>query len=361
MKLLVCGKVAFPEIINCINYAQNSIYINMFIWRNDNIGNALVQAVLQAADRGVKVTISKDRYGVVLESCEESMSSFFHRNPTCSEKFKIACLKALYNKDLGKIYPHTEDDGSLLSAISNHRNIEITCINKYDHSKYYLIDEKILIMGGINIEDKENGADLSGRAYHDYMVKVDDKELIDEFLHARQQRISNHFCFNFNNEKLFFMKEAYLKLINDSSQYLTILMAYLSPLKEFESAILNASKRGVKVSIVIPQSANFQDNLNKASLNRLIKKSRGNIKGYLFPGMLHAKLIMNENTISLGSCNLNKKAFNQLGELNLFSKNDGPGFAQEVTEDVERVINISEKIESIDYSSFIAKMESILV
>ena len=65
--LLVNGNNAFPEIIKSIEKAKESIYINMFIWRDDEIGNRVAAAVLGAADRGVKVNISVDRYGVVLE------------------------------------------------------------------------------------------------------------------------------------------------------------------------------------------------------------------------------------------------------------------------------------------------------
>ena len=60
MELIVDGKNAFPEIIKYIRSAEHSIYINMFIWRNDSIGNLLAQEILDAANRGVKVYISKD-------------------------------------------------------------------------------------------------------------------------------------------------------------------------------------------------------------------------------------------------------------------------------------------------------------
>ena len=61
------GKETFPALIDAINAAKVSLDINMFIWRDDAIGNEMAEAVLAAAERGVKVTISVDRYGVVLE------------------------------------------------------------------------------------------------------------------------------------------------------------------------------------------------------------------------------------------------------------------------------------------------------
>ena len=56
--LLVDGNNAFPEIIRCIENARRSVYINMFIWRDDAIGNRMAQAVLTAADKGARVYIS---------------------------------------------------------------------------------------------------------------------------------------------------------------------------------------------------------------------------------------------------------------------------------------------------------------
>ena len=96
IELLIDGKNAFPSILECINNATKNIRINMFIWRDDEIGNKIGEAVLNAANRGVKVYISKDRYGVVLEKSEETKKSFFHKTQTLSEKIKINTLELIY-------------------------------------------------------------------------------------------------------------------------------------------------------------------------------------------------------------------------------------------------------------------------
>ena len=93
--LLIDGKQAFPEILRCIEHAERSIGINMFIWRDDAIGNRIAAAVLAAAERVVQVDISVDRYGVVLEKAEESKKSFFHKRQTPAEKVKIVALELL--------------------------------------------------------------------------------------------------------------------------------------------------------------------------------------------------------------------------------------------------------------------------
>ena len=93
LSLLVNGETAFPEIIRYIEAAKSSIEINMFIWRDDKIGNRIAEAILSAANRGVKVCLSVDRYGVVLEKSEECKRSFFHKTQSVSEKVKIYTLK----------------------------------------------------------------------------------------------------------------------------------------------------------------------------------------------------------------------------------------------------------------------------
>ena len=45
VELLIDGKNAFLRIIECIRRAEKSIYINMFIWRNDTIGNLIAEEV----------------------------------------------------------------------------------------------------------------------------------------------------------------------------------------------------------------------------------------------------------------------------------------------------------------------------
>ena len=162
-KLLINGEAAFPEIIRCIENAKRSVAINMFIWRDDVIGNRMAEAVLKAADKGVSVYISIDRYGVVLEKCEECKRSFFHKQQSLPEKMKICALGQVYpqNGRPGKV---KDVDTALYKRIMEHPNIEVSAdVFKADHSKWYIIDDEILFLGGINVEDKENGCDINGK------------------------------------------------------------------------------------------------------------------------------------------------------------------------------------------------------
>lgn len=366
MKLLVDGKEAFPELIDLIRKATKSIYINMFIWRNDEIGRLIASEIIKAADRGVKVTVSKDRYGAVLEYCEECRSSFFHRDPAISELISCYFLELFYHLGLcsPRNIPASSDD--IYKAFINNGNIEVLRDkNKYDHSKYYIFDDSTVVLGGINIEDKELKTDWRGLCYHDYMVKITEPELVNEFKGLILP--SSHFPKNLKEpERLFEMRESYLNIINGAEQSLTVLMAYISTLSDYMDAFLNAATRGVDVKIVIPDSANFQDDLNKKCVMELIEKSGGKIKAYLYPDMLHAKMLMSEKTISVGSCNITKKAFKVLDELNLQVEISDPlidhSFVEAVRESINETIKESQPISSgVGYNKFRAFCESLVM
>lgn len=372
LTLLVDGKNAFPEILRCIENARKSITINMFIWRDDKIGNHMAQAVLDAAERGVEVFISADRYGVILEKSEESKKSFFHKKQSFSERLKIKALTTFYPMK-GAPKRAKDERSKLYEKILSHPKITLeTDVFKADHSKYYLIDGEVLFVGGINIEDKENGCDMQGREYQDYMVKLLGKTYVAAFL-AKMERgedvaRSEGYFFGVNVKRgkmrRFEMERLYLTMIDRAREELHITMAYFSPLKRFVRAIVQAQKRGVNVVITIPQTANYQSDTNLKTVRKLMKATGDSITLYLSPKMVHTKLLINDEWLSIGSTNITKKAFRQLSELNLFVKNDEGEFCRSVMESVEEHRALCRKISTykeIKYNKVKAFFEGLLV
>ncbi len=345
--LLVDGKQAFPEILRRIRSARRSILINMFIWRDDEIGNRIAAALLSAADRGVRITIVKDRYGIVCELCEEGRRSFFHPRPTAAERLSIASLVLLYNPDLAGRLPRGSVN-PLARRLRAHPNVTLLDgENRYDHSKYYVFDDETLIFGGVNIEDKENGQDRQGRRYRDYMIEVNGREAVAQFLTKRADPKADGGVFAVNRkapQRVFEIESRFLSLIDSAERELTILMAYFSPRREFLEAIARACARGVRVRVVVPRLANFTDDTNKRTLTALSHIRKNPPALYLSDRMLHAKLLMSEREITLGSCNITKKAFRQLDELNGFFPNDDSALAAAVRQSVGETIREAHRV-----------------
>ena len=336
-ELLICGERFFERLAEAIRNAKASIVVNMFIWRNDEIGTALARLLLNAADRGVHVAICKDRYGVILECCEENCASFFHARMTMREKFQSFCLKHLYRLAT----PSPAVPQNIAGLLRQHPNIQIDDARyRRDHSKFWIFDDETLYLGGINVEDKEKSTDSRGYAYHDYMACLQGREFVEAFRAKRQNpaRASSLFGMNLKGPvPCFEMRERYLDLIRNAERTLDILMAYFAPEADFLNEIAAACRRGVKVRLLLPQNANFNHELNLLTAYRLLGKIDNNLAVFLSHKMLHAKVLVSDKTISLGSCNINKKAFRSLDELNLFWPNDSHSFATSLRADLEEL------------------------
>ena len=354
VSLLETGREAFPEIIRQIRSAGQEIIVHMFIWREDRTGLTIGEELLKAADRGISVVIEKDRYGLLFEYGEESQQSFCH-TPGLLERFQIKgmCLAA-GGKLWGKRLQTSRSE--VYRKLKEHPNVVMNDGRKTkDHSKYYIFDRRIMILGGINIEDKEYFSDLKGRTYFDYMVRISDAKLVAQFLEKRSSPQKKHDLFRFNTKepaRCFELKESFLELIDSTECELIIMMAYFAPEKEIMSAIYRALERGANVKILISRSSNFMDDTNRLTVSKLLGSQYGCRSGnpdgklsvFMTDYMLHAKLMMNEKRIITGSCNINQKAFSTLGELCVAVNNDASPFAGQVRESVEALFRASVQI-----------------
>ncbi|MBW1608765.1 MAG: hypothetical protein JRJ74_11790, partial [Deltaproteobacteria bacterium] len=136
LKLLVDGKAAFDEILRAIDAAQSSIHVQTYIWKDDHIGRQVVTKLKTAANRGVKVTVRKDALGTAFE-----LSDMLKGRP--SPVFTKSGLK---------------DDKNI--------DVNVDVFADTDHSKYFIVDHKEVIFGGMNIADEYH------MQWHDYMAMI---------------------------------------------------------------------------------------------------------------------------------------------------------------------------------------------
>lgn len=138
LELLVDGKEAFDEILRSIDTARSSVHVQTYIWKDDDTGRQVVAKLKAAADRGVKVFVRKDTLG-----------TFFELADTIKGKPSPVFTKA---------------------GLRDYRNIDVDVdvFADTDHSKYFIVDQKEVIFGGMNIADEYR------MQWHDYMVLIRD-------------------------------------------------------------------------------------------------------------------------------------------------------------------------------------------
>ena len=365
--LLRNGKNAFPEIIQCIRNARESILIVMFIWRGDHIGHILAKEVLDAADRGVRIEIIKDRYGVLFELSEEDQTAMLHDKISIIENFKILGMEMFYHPS--QFNRHHIHKDALFQKMKTHPNITIHN-NKtlYDHSKIYIFDNKIMIFGGINIEDKENGQDKEKRFYKDLMVKTDDERLIRQYLDVTggfDKELPAVVYNRYSPQKHFDIKEMYLQMLMQAKEKIFIMMPYLSPVKEITDELTKALDRDVTLEILVPIRSNLSSDLNKSVIAKLYSYANEHGKKmhvFFTNDMSHTKLVCTDQMISFGSANMTRKAFELLGETNILIRNDDSPLAKSIREFIQDEKDNATEIQGIKdltYSSLRVFIENL--
>ena len=138
------GEVAFQRIVERIGAATRSVDIRAFLWRDDDAGNLLGEAVLRAAERGAKVTIHKDRIAAVYEYAGGNKQSFFHKRVDPIRGVQAWFLGAVF-KAKGSF---KQKPNPLAAAVLDHPNITVEHLRKrFDHSKVYVVDDEWMCLG----------------------------------------------------------------------------------------------------------------------------------------------------------------------------------------------------------------------
>lgn len=358
MKWINYGHNAFNAIIEDIDQAQSSILIQMFIWRDDNIGNRILKHVQQALDRGVKVTIQKDEFGSIFEKAEENKQSLFHKPHQQKLKIITRIIDIGYH-DNRKPKGYHQHRNEALEQLLKHPNLTLKSSILKDHTKFYVIDDKILYIGGVNIEDKEDGQDIQGRRYLDYMVRIEDAVEVSYFLDRFNQKVTYNnqrpIDYIMNRNGVFAVQKDLTHLLKTASKRILMHMAYFGA-KPAMDALEAALKRGIEVVIVTSKVSNLQTEYNLYWMNRLQKQGA---TIYLFEGLVHAKALLIDDTLIVGSTNLNNSAYFQLGECSLVVRND-QSLNQSFLDNHQKVILSSIQIKPIRYSKMKSFFEKLL-
>lgn len=314
MELLVGGKKSFDKALSCIESSQAKIDIQMFIWRDDTTGNMILEALIKKAEAGILITIKKDRFGAAFEKAEENKQSMFHKKVNKSVNVMAFMVDKMYKHEK-KPKGYLQKTNDRLTYFKTFPNVTIIDEVLKDHTKYYMFDDKALLLGGVNIEDKEMKKDIQGRHYKDYMVYIHDLDAINHFK-ARLEGLkydpsrSLEFLLNKHDQEV----KTYLPyLISQTKSRLILHMAYFGA-KAATKAITDLLDKGIEVIIVTSDQSNIQHDFNRKILNQLYKKGA---KIYLHPGLVHAKALMIDETLIVGSINLNNAAFYKLGECSI--------------------------------------------
>ncbi len=332
----------FDLVVAELEKARESVEIFMYVWRSDEAGTRVGEAVLAAAERGVKVRIIKDIGAIMCEVIEMNRKPFFPR--------RIPVLKRIVYKIIGRTFPDTfvedEHDQELGARLLTHPNVTIEWINK-THTKYYIFEERLIITGSINLEDRHQN-------YFDYMLALEDPDLARR-LRTRMageapydpERNIDFLCNTHRDEggSVFEIKPEVLRFIEEARESIYIEVAYIGD-PEFADALVAAAGRGVRVTVLFSREANIGNDVNYWAIHDLY--TRAPIEVYLTGTMIHAKLLLFDDELILtGSCNMNIFSLQKAAELDLVIRNE-PALIEAIRALIAKRIEASSRVASAE-------------
>lgn len=279
-------KQAFHSIKRAILSARRSIEIQLFIWITDDTGREIAGMLTDAAERGVRVLIHKDKTGDLFELSEDFISS-------------------------------KNDPDPIWQAFWHHPLITVRHENRHDHSKVIIIDDATLLVSSMNI----------GNSYcndwHENLVELHGSHFVNQYRMNGTKPdwpLPKRGCVTVvrsTPEKP--MMDIVMRLLESAKRVIEMEMAYFSDptIAEF---LVRKSNEGVFVFIVLPHTTDFHNHANLATAGVMLKNARKNrmfISRYS-RSLLHAKLIIvDHRTLFIGSTNLIESSLRKMGETNV--------------------------------------------
>lgn len=129
------GEAALQARAWLVDHAQQSIEVQYFIWSTDNIGRLAAEALLRAAERGVKVRVIVD--DLLIDAPDKTLLALA-KHPSIDIR--------IYNPQHKVGTPFYK---RALNTVTNFRGV-----NQRMHDKTFMVDGKLAITGGRNMADE---------------------------------------------------------------------------------------------------------------------------------------------------------------------------------------------------------------
>ena len=298
------GDEFFNILLKEIEKAKEKVYLEYFIVCRGKIFSRLLTALRTAKANGAEIKIIIDGIGSAFKSGRREM-----------KKLKAAGAEV-------KIF---------------HRLIPLLCtrLNFRDHRKIAAIDGKVAFTGGFNLADEYANVNSpygywkdSGIAVYGAAAQVFEGMFLSVWQGGYKTEISEggkFRCLPFYDsppERAGFCENAYAAAISSAKVRVHILTPYFCASEKLASALEFAAMRGVDVRIIIPHipDKKYAFELSKAAALPLSAKG---VKFYEYtPGFMHAKSMVCDDTLFIGSYNFDFRSMRLNYECGIAFKGD---------------------------------------
>ncbi len=303
IQLYIEGDQLFDAMLARIDAAKKRVWIETYIFADDEVGHLFAQALSARAKAGVQVRLLVDALGSLFQ---------FYRT-------------------LG---PMLETAGVEVRHFHRWQWREPLRYNRRDHRKLLVIDAETAFLGGFNIHRQSSQRYFGVARWRDTHASFQGRlaqqadELFDAFWQGDRHRLpkeDKHSSSTLVPNQSRFCRQRlaclYADFLGNAKQQVCLTTPYFVPDHHTQRALLAAVKRGVEVRLLVPRSTDMR--LARWAANAVyacLLDAGVKIYEYL-PRMLHAKVaIADGKRATLGTANLDYRSLFQNYELNLVSR-----------------------------------------
>lgn len=291
--LLVDGPEFFSAMLDSIHRAQHYILLEMYLVQPGHVSQHFFQALEAAAKRGVDIYVLFDDYG--------------SRLLTQADKNKLL-----------------ENDIHLSFYNPLHFNRHKLMIFR-DHRKLLVVDGLTAYVGGVGLIDEFDSSEYPQNNWRENAVKVQGTNVgqwQDLFIATWRQWSDTPINITYNKEimgeqlgrvamtqgpQFLEIKRSFINHIRNSQRRVWMCTAYFAPSRKLRRALRRAALRGIDVRILIPGPITDHPMARYIAQRYYSSMLGDGIRIYEYqPRFLHAKLVICDDWVSLGSCNIDR-------------------------------------------------------
>ncbi len=299
------GDEYFARLLGAIDSAKEVVLLETYIFEKGVLGDRMVQHLIAASKRGVKVRMILDGWG---------SPNFVH---DYWAKLKEAGIRIKFYRVSPWILRRMPGDPS---SFMRRLILRWKTVNRGNHRKFCLIDMQELWVGSFNVSDRHLAEVEGSEAWQDVGVRVrgyDMKYAKRAFDRAyRGWRALN---LPTRNPRLLLLNDSFLHIrhtrnahisrLKKATQRIWLATPYFVPIGRIFRLLARKAKKGIDVRLIIPEKNDIWI-MKWISLPLLRALAHKGVKIYVYrPRFSHQKVFIADDWLCVGSTNLNHRSF----------------------------------------------------
>jgi len=292
-ELLCEGPEFFSRMITDIQQAQHYILLEMYLIKPGMVSQRFFHAFREAVQRGVSVHLLLDAFG-------------------CS---------ALSHQQLKEL-----TDNGIQLALYNPIELKKHALALFrDHRKLMVVDGHTAYVGGAGLMDEFDSPRNPQHNWRENMVRIEGANVaqwqtlfVDNWQHwsdqhiqlrqSRQQDYNGEGRVSITRGPQFLeIKRSFLNHVRNAREKVWLATAYFVPSRKLRRALRRTALRGVDVRILLPGPITDLPMVHYIAQRYYARLLRDGVRIYEYQQrFMHAKLVLCDDWVSIGSCNIDR-------------------------------------------------------